>query len=69
MARKIPVADDAIALVVLDQLAQMYGQDEANQTVDLTEYIVTSAAKVRYQQSTRQLVLTFDLGMSPAEEG
>jgi hypothetical protein len=68
MARKVPVADEAIALVVLDQIALMYDQDEENQTATLTEFLVKTAARVQFQPSTRRLVLTFDLGMSPTEE-
>lgn len=72
MARKIPVADEVIAEVALTKLIEL-GElvptaDGEVPTYSIVALFLTSAAKVRYQQSTRQLVLTFDLGMSPAED-
>lgn len=66
MARKIPVADVAIAEAALDQISQIYydsglGEQE---TPPFQRFLLECASKVRFQPSTRQLVLTFDLDMS-----
>lgn len=67
MARKIPVADKAIAEAALSALIhQENGMDPA-EAWPLAEQMVRAASKVRFQPSTRQLVLTFDLGMSPSD--
>lgn len=64
MARTIPVADDAIAQVALTALLA----DVMNASpVATAEAVVEAAARVQFQPSTRRLVLTFDLGMSPTE--
>lgn len=72
MGRRIPVADDAVAQVALTTLLNEIGGSAATESLadsgepDGTQvaiYLVGAASKVRFQPSTRQLVLTFDLGM------
>lgn len=64
MARKIPVADTAIARAALDELVQIFNDSGLDQTMTSTEFFLDCASKVKFQPSTRQLVLTFDLDMS-----
>lgn len=72
MGRKIPVADEAIAQVAMTEILREAGSKAGGEggydIQDEAAAVIEQAAKVRYQQSTRQLVLTFDLGMSPTEE-
>lgn len=66
--RTIPVADTAVASAALEEIAAIY--DDAQVGVDGTsfpEFLLQCASKVKFQPSTRQLVLTFDLGMSGGE--
>ena len=62
MGRPIPVADAAVAeaalIAVLEQI------DAGEFTADeISAHLIATASKVRFQPSTRQLVLTFDLAM------
>lgn len=71
MAFKIPVADEAVAQVAMTVLfdrildGEISGEPEAG---SIAGKLVDAAARVQFQPSTRRLVLTFDLGMSPATE-
>lgn len=65
MARKIPVADEAIARAALAALLEEADMDPS---IDIAELIVNTASRVQFQPSTRRLILSFDLGMSTAEE-
>jgi hypothetical protein len=65
MARKIPIADEAIARAALEALLEEANMDPS---VDIAELIVKTASRVQFQPSTRRLILSFDLGMSPTEE-
>jgi hypothetical protein len=73
MPEPIPVADRAIANAALTELL-IHVEDEEGQlykpgtATAMAAAILYRAAKVRFQPSTRQLVLTFDLAMSPAED-
>ena len=59
----IPVADKAIAESALSTLINAESGMDPSEAWPLAESIVRAAAKVRFQPSTRQLVLTFDLAM------
>lgn len=71
MAFKIPVADEAVAQVAMTVLfdrilaEQVTGEPEAEATA---AKMLDAASRVQFQPSTRRLVLTFDLGMSPASD-
>jgi len=71
MALKIPVADEAVAQVAMTVLfdrildTEVTGEPEA---ASLAGKVVDAASRVQFQPSTRRLVLSFDLAMSPAEE-
>lgn len=65
--RKVAVADKAIASAALEEIAAEY--DSASDSaggMELTfpQFLLEYASRVRFQPSTRQLVLTFDLDMS-----
>lgn len=60
MAKPITIADKVIALTVLETLVKTWETDDEDVRA-LPEVIVDAAARVRFQPSTRQLVLTFDL--------
>ena len=60
MGRPVPVADKAVAQAALSSLLT----DEYDAGYSLVaEFLVDTASRVRFQPSTRQLVLTFDLAM------
>lgn len=63
MGRRVPVADKAIAQAALDEIATEYASFGDVAEVTFPEFLLEWAAKVKFQPSTRQLVLTFDLGM------
>lgn len=66
MARRIPVADKAVAQAALEEIAAEYDrvtESAGGNDLTFTEFLLEWAAKVRFQPSTRQLVMTFDLGM------
>jgi hypothetical protein len=73
MARQVPVADKAIAnaaltVLLMDGAEVAIGDPNPEASVLLANYLVESAAKVKFQPSNRTLVLTFDLSMGePAE--
>jgi len=66
MGRPIPVADKAVAesalISVLENVADLDFTADA-----IAAELVRTASKVRFQPSTRQLVMTFDLAFSAAE--
>jgi hypothetical protein len=72
MASKIPVADRAIANAALTELLMHVEDDDGalppvGTGTMMAAALVGAASRVRFQPSTRQLVLTFDLGMSSSE--
>lgn len=69
MGRRVPVADKAIAEAALAAIETEYDQAcEAAGGNSLTfgEFLLEWASKVKFQPSTRQLVITLDLGMGDA---
>lgn len=70
MARKIAVSDKAIALAALEEVAQTFEEAYSGpaEVGAFPAFLVEVASKVRFQPSTRQLVLTFDLDMSGAAD-
>jgi hypothetical protein len=70
MARKLAVADVAVAQAALTTLLCEQEAADAMEAIDasrLSEFLV-EAADVRFQPTTRRLTLTFDLsGDAPAE--
>lgn len=67
--RPIPVADLAVAEAALKQIAQIYSDSGLDQTMSFDEFLLECASKVKFQPSTRQLVLTFDLATGePAQD-
>lgn len=64
MARSIPVADQAIAEAALSKLDEIYNEAGLVDTMTYPLFMLECASRVRFQPSTRQLVLTFDLDMS-----
>lgn len=70
MPAPIPVADEAIAQVALTTLLTNILSTEVTTESDpasVAKKLLASAA-VRFQPSTRRLVLSFDLAMSTAED-
>ena len=65
-AGPIPVADTAVGMAAL--IALLDEMPGAEFEVDSVAAYILAAAKVRFQPSTRRLVLSFDLAMSPAED-
>ena len=68
MARPIPVADKAVAQAALTDLmaaavTNVTSYPDREQGAWLAAELIGFASKVRFQPSTRQLVLTFDLAM------
>lgn len=61
-AGPIPVADTAVGMAAL--IALLDGMPGAEFDPDTVAAYILAAAKVRFQPSTRRLVLTFDLEMS-----
>ena len=71
MATPIPVADAAVAQVAMTVLFDKILDGEISGEPDASSVagkLVDAAARVQFQPSTRRLVLTFDLGMTPAAE-
>ena len=69
-AGPIPVADEAVAQVAMTVLFDNILASEVTaepDPVSLAKKLLASA-QVRFQPSTRRLVLTFDLAMSPTED-
>jgi hypothetical protein len=65
MGRPIPVADEAVAQAALIAILSRVDLEDSVQT--LAEVLIQDASKVRFQPSTRQLVLTFDLAFSATD--
>lgn len=68
----INVADKAIANAALTEMFLNFTDPQGNPTgpemaVVIAEELVTQASKIRFQPSTRQLVLTFDLAFNTSE--
>lgn len=69
----IPVADDAIAQVALTNMFRGFCDSEGEMYSDqelpglIAKELLVRAARVRFQPSTRQLVLTFDLAFNTSE--
>lgn len=64
--KPVPVADKAIANAALTEMFLTFSDPEGEPTgpamaVVIAEELVTRASKIRFQPSTRQLVLTYDL--------
>jgi hypothetical protein len=73
MPRAIHVADRAIANAALTELLIHVEDQEgklypAGTATAMAAEILDAASKVKFQPSTRQLVLTFDLDMSAPEQ-
>ena len=70
MAAQIPVADEAVAQVAITKLLEQVLAGERPTEPDPASMArqVLAMASVRFQPSTRRLVLSFDLAMSPADE-
>ena len=62
MSRPIPVADKAVAQSALIEVLEQIDPSGFTPVAVAVELVCT-ASKVRFQPSTRQLVLTFDLAM------
>ena len=72
MAYKIPVADEAVAQVAITKLIGLILTSEVTtepEPASMATKVIDAASRVQFQPSTRRLVLTFDLGMSPDEDG
>lgn len=69
MARPIPVADLAVAKAALVQIVEIFNESGLDQTMTFDEFLLDCASKVKFQPSTRQLVLTFDLATGGQESG
>jgi hypothetical protein len=65
--KPIPVADQAVAQAALTALVEAMPND-FYETGAVAAYLIDSASRVRFQPSTRQLVLTFDLAMGETTE-
>lgn len=61
MGRPIPVSDAAVASVALRNILLSIDPDQP--VAEVAEALIDAASRVRFQPSTRQLVLTFDLAM------
>jgi len=69
MGRPIPVADKAVGMAALIAvLEDLDGVplDQADREA-IAVHLFTAASKVKFQPSTRQLVMTFDLAFSASE--
>ena len=69
MGRPIPVADKAVGMAALIAvLEDLDGVplDQADREA-IAVHLIAAASKVKFQPSTRQLVMTFDLAFSAAE--
>jgi len=65
MAHPIPVADQAVGMAALIALLDEIDQAtfESSDIDGIAAHLIAAASKVRFQPSTRQLVMTFDLAM------
>ena len=71
MGTPIPVADAAVAHVAMTVLFDKILDGEISgepESTSIAGKLVDAATRVQFQPSTRRLVLTFDLAMSPAED-
>lgn len=71
MALKIPVADEAVAEVAVTKLLERILTTEVTTEPDprsMALKVLEAASRVQFQPSTRRLVLSFDLAMSPDED-
>lgn len=64
MARKIAVSDSAVARAALEEMAEVAANAGMEGLVEYSEFLLECASDVKFQPSTRQLVLKFDLDMS-----
>ncbi len=72
MVLRIPVADEAVAEVAITKLFERVLATEVTTEPDaasMASKVIEAASRVQFQPSTRRLVVTFDLGMSPDEDG
>lgn len=72
MVLRIPVADEAVAEVAITKLLERVLASEKTtepQPGSMAVKMLEAASRVQFQPSTRRLVLSFDLGMSPDEDG
>lgn len=58
--KPVPVADKAIAEAALTALFELA---EFMTPADAAAYLIETASKIRFQPSTRQLIVTIDLAM------
>jgi hypothetical protein len=71
MALRIPVADEAVAKVAITKLLEQVLASEVTtepKADSMASKILEAASRVQFQPSTRRLVLSFDLGMTPEED-
>lgn len=68
MARSIPVADQAIASAAMEEIAAIYEAAGISDDVSFPQFLLECASRVKFQPSTRQLVLTFDLATGGQDE-
>jgi hypothetical protein len=70
MPAPIPVADEAVAQVAMTVLLESILATEPTTEPDPTSVAkkLLASAMVRFQPSTRRLVLSFDLAMSSGED-
>lgn len=72
MAGRIPISDSAIAEVAVTTLLRQILETEKvtePSPVTMAAKLLASTSRIQFQPSTRRLVLSFDLGMSPDEDG
>ena len=72
MALKIPVGDEAVAEVAITKLLERILATEVTtepESRSMALKVLEAASRVQFQPSTRRLVLSFDLAMSPDEDG
>jgi hypothetical protein len=68
---KVSVADRAVGMAAMVSLLDQIDSAtyESTDLDGIADHILAAASKVRFQPSTRHLVLTFDLAMSGSEPG
>lgn len=71
MVDRIPVADEAVAQVAMTVLLEGILATEVTTEPSPASVAkkLLAASRPRFQPSTRRLVLSFDLAMSPDEDG
>ena len=69
MGRPIPVADQAVAQASLIALLDEIDQNtfESADIDGVAAHLIAAASRVKFQPSTRQLVMMFDLAFTAAE--